>query len=98
MPPPEAPEEFLRTRIQQESSRHISVSSFDGIVTEVGTLVGQIGMGETYVVRCHRASEAANGRLDFGAIHDPMLLSGFHYHDGQWSFVMRKCSQIQGQV
>ena len=80
------------SRIQQEVTSHISVSSFDGVVTEVGT-VG-LGMDEMQFIRCHKASPTVSGLLNSGALLDPMLFSGFRYQDGQWSFVMRKRSQI----
>ena len=84
----------MTSRIQQEVSSHISVSSFDGVVTEIGTIVvGHPGTGETQFIRCHKGSATVGGLLDSGALHDPMFYSGFRYQDGQWSFVMRKRSQ-----
>jgi hypothetical protein len=88
------PEGCLPTRSPQEVSRHISVSSFDGVVTEVGTVVGH-GIGEMHFIRCHKAPQTVSGLLDTGALNDPMLCSGFRYQDGQWSFVMRKRSQMK---
>jgi len=86
----------LTSRSQQEVSRHISVSSFDGVVTEIGTIVlGHPGTGEMQFIRCHKGSATVGGLLNSGALQDPMFYSGFRYQDGQWSFVvMRKRSQI----
>jgi hypothetical protein len=83
--------ENLGARNQQDGSRHVSVSSFDGVVTEVGTLEGPV-TGETHVIRCHRVAVTDSGMLDFGALQDPQLFSGFRYQDDQWSFIMRKRS------
>jgi hypothetical protein len=85
----------LTPHFQQEVSSHISVSSFDGVVTEIGTIVvGHPGTGETQFIRCHKGSATVGGLLDSGVLDDPMFFSGFRYQDGQWSFVMRKRSQI----
>ena len=83
----------MTSRTQQGPSRHISVSSFDGMVTEVGT-VGSTDTG-AYFVRCHEAPHRGSGLLDFGALQDPTIYTGFHYQDGQWSFVMRRHSQTE---
>ena len=85
----------VTSRIQQEVSSHISVSSFDGVVTEVGTIVvGHPGTGEMQFIRCHKGSATVGSLLDSGALQDPMFYSGFRYQDGEWSFVMRQRSQI----
>jgi len=64
--------------VDSEPSRHVTVSSARGIVTETE----QVTAGR-YVIRRHTSSSESHVVLDFGS------WVGFCYSNAHWSFVKR---------
>jgi hypothetical protein len=53
------------------------------MVTEL-EMIGK--QGERYILRCHKATEAAGAMFD-GTVSDAASWTGFRFRDNQWSFV-----------
>ena len=66
--------------------RHITLSSMQGMVTELEKIGAAFGPEGHYVIRHHRASDANQAILEVSA-SDATSWTGFHYQPGQWSFV-----------
>ncbi len=68
-------------------SRHIMLSSLQGMVTEVERIGAAAGAGDCYVLRYHKGSVDTGMILDVGQPADSMSWIGFRFRDAHWSFV-----------
>ena len=66
-------------------SRHIMLSSLQGMVTEVERIGA--AAGDCYVLRYHKGSVDTGMILNVGQPADSMSWIGFRFRDAHWSFV-----------
>ena len=67
------------------------LSSLRGVVTEMERIRDRFG-SDRYIVRYHKASEAAGIVLEVNAPNSTPWI-GFRYKDAHWSFVERLLAQ-----
>jgi hypothetical protein len=68
-------------------SRHIILSTMDGMVTEMERVQGPVGSPDKYIVRLHKATETDEMILHVGEPSDQTPWTGFRYKNAHWSFV-----------
>ena len=77
---------------EMDTSRHIMLSSRQGIVTELERLGGTLD-SDRYILRYHKASETTGLILDVAATSDCTPWVGFRYQNAHWSFVKQPIAQ-----
>ena len=72
-------------------TRHITVSTQEGVVTELELTGHDLGSGEWYVLRCHQAASASANSFDI-PVPEPSSASwsGFRYRNNEVSILLQR--------
>ncbi len=70
------------------TTRHITLSAQDGMVTELELMGKAFGPGERYILRYHRSDEAQSKILDMSLPETSMSWSGFRYRNTEVSILL----------
>ena len=74
-------------------SRHITLSSRKGLVTELERIGTNDGREERFILRCHKTSDTSCSVVSAGAPSGQVSWTGFRFHESHWSLIKRTFPQ-----